>query len=177
MSTEHQEANPDLQQQLADALKTIEALKGKVSSGVGPPNTPQHRVISNASPASSKASTPTPKSGVATQKSNTEDPTHKLIFISVMMSFDVFPFPYFPLPPCDPCHGQEAQNARLRRLCEKKPSGKCKVSEPIHSMWKEGGTSREELLKIFDAVGENQDPSILCHSEGLQCTYECGIFF
>jgi len=53
---------------------------------------------------------------------------------------------------------KEAKDARLRRLCEKKPSGKCRVSEPIHNLWKEGGASRDELLKIFDEVNENQDP-------------------
>lgn len=53
---------------------------------------------------------------------------------------------------------EEAIAGRLRRLCEKKPTtGKCKVPDEIHELWKKGGTSREELLKVYAEVGEHKD--------------------
>lgn len=39
--------------------------------------------------------------------------------------------------------------AQLRRICEKKPSGKCWVSPEVHEAWKMGGHSRDELLDIL----------------------------
>ncbi len=39
--------------------------------------------------------------------------------------------------------------AQLRRICEKKPSGKCWVSAEVHEAWKAGGHSRDELLDIL----------------------------
>lgn len=36
-------------------------------------------------------------------------------------------------------------DARLRRLCEHKTSGKCNVPTAIHEAWKRGGASRDEL--------------------------------
>eukprot|EP00438_Fugacium_kawagutii_P012770 Skav214219 [mRNA] locus=scaffold489:555068:560453:+ [translate_table: standard] len=36
-------------------------------------------------------------------------------------------------------------DARLRRLCEQKGSGKCNVPQVIHDAWKRGGQSRDEL--------------------------------
>ena len=47
--------------------------------------------------------------------------------------------------------------ARLRRMCEKKPSGKMNVPAFIHEMWAAGGAKREELAKVFEEVGENKD--------------------
>ncbi len=64
-----------LQAKLDAALKAIEELKSRPAAK-GPPETPPNRVIPNASPPTSKASTPTPPSGGVPQKSNTEDPIH-----------------------------------------------------------------------------------------------------
>lgn len=50
-----------------------------------------------------------------------------------------------------------AKEARLRRLCEQKPSGKIKVPLEIHEMWKKGGVSREELLGMLEDAGWDKD--------------------
>ena len=55
---------------------------------------------------------------------------------------------------------QDARAARLRRLCEKKPSGRCHVPQEIHELWKQGGSKRDQLDAIFTQVGENKDPVI-----------------
>ena len=44
---------------------------------------------------------------------------------------------------------QEAKKARLRRICEMKPSGKCHVPREVHEAWLRGGTSRTELEEQF----------------------------
>jgi hypothetical protein len=45
----------------------------------------------------------------------------------------------------------EAKMAKLRRVCEKKPSGKVKVPEEVHLKWKQNkGDDRAELLKALE---------------------------
>lgn len=61
---------------------------------------------------------------------------------------------------------EDAVAARLRRVCEKKPSGRCHVPPEIHELWKQGGDKRDELEKIFLNVGENKD-------YGIQKCYRC----
>ena len=41
-------------------------------------------------------------------------------------------------------------DARLRRLCEKKPSGRCKVPQSIHDQWAAGGRQRDELRALLE---------------------------
>ncbi|CAK9032791.1 unnamed protein product [Durusdinium trenchii] len=41
-------------------------------------------------------------------------------------------------------------DARLRRLCEKKPSGKLNVPQDIHNMWLAGGHSRDNLRALLE---------------------------
>lgn len=41
-------------------------------------------------------------------------------------------------------------DARLRRLCDKKPSGKCSVPQNIHDQWKLGGKARDELRMLLE---------------------------
>ena len=41
-------------------------------------------------------------------------------------------------------------DARLRRLCEKKPSGKIQVPKAIHEQWLKGGKERDELRKLLE---------------------------
>lgn len=48
-------------------------------------------------------------------------------------------------------------DARLRRLCELKPSGKCKVPQSIHDAWKKGGTSQDELRVWLDKLDLDKD--------------------
>lgn len=49
--------------------------------------------------------------------------------------------------------GQElseaAKNQRLRRICERKGSGKLHVPEELHNLWKKGGHSREQLRQML----------------------------
>ena len=49
-------------------------------------------------------------------------------------------------------------DARLRRLCEVKASGKCKVPQSIHDAWKKGGTSRDELRVWLEKLDLDKDP-------------------
>lgn len=50
-----------------------------------------------------------------------------------------------------------AKNNRLRRLCEKKPSGKINVPQHIHDAWAAGGHSREQLLEALEEANWNKD--------------------
>ena len=47
-------------------------------------------------------------------------------------------------------HGEAARKNRLRRICEQKPSGRVRVPDHIHKMWKEGGQSRDVLLRHLE---------------------------
>lgn len=58
--------------------------------------------------------------------------------------------------PGEPSQG--AMEGRLRRLCEKKPSGKLRVPEEVHAMWAKGGHTRKELLKKLQDAGWDEDP-------------------
>ena len=40
-------------------------------------------------------------------------------------------------------------DAKLRRLCEQKPSGKLNVPRALHEMWLKGGQERDELRAAF----------------------------
>lgn len=48
-------------------------------------------------------------------------------------------------------------DARLRRLCERKPSQRMNVPEQIHQAWSAGGTSRDELRKVLQDVDFDKD--------------------
>ena len=52
---------------------------------------------------------------------------------------------------------QAAKLNRLRRLCERKPSGKLNVPEEIHQQWAAKGHSRDLLLEALEAVNWNTD--------------------
>ena len=51
-------------------------------------------------------------------------------------------------------------DARLRRLCEKKPSGKIKVPLAIHEQWLAGGKQRDELRALLEQFKFDKDPSV-----------------
>ena len=53
---------------------------------------------------------------------------------------------------------EEARDARLRRVCERKPTGRCHVPAEIHEMWASGGQAvRKELLQMLEESGWNKD--------------------
>ena len=52
---------------------------------------------------------------------------------------------------------QAAAKQRLRRLCERKADGTLQVPEDIHTAWKEGGASRDRLLKVYVRSGMCKD--------------------
>lgn len=56
-----------------------------------------------------------------------------------------------------------ADLAKLRRLCEVKADGTCKVSTELHEMWKGGGAGRSKLLKMFVDSGYDKDLKGLVH--------------
>ncbi len=52
---------------------------------------------------------------------------------------------------------QAAKLQRLRRLCEMKPSGTCRVPEAIHKRWAAKGHSRQELLDALEEANFDED--------------------
>ena len=50
-------------------------------------------------------------------------------------------------------------DARLRRLCEKKPSGKLNVPQAVHEQWLQVGTPRDELRALLEEMDFNKDPT------------------
>lgn len=50
-----------------------------------------------------------------------------------------------------------AKRARLRRVCERKSSGKLLVPESVHNLWKQGGHTRDELCEMLEDAGWNKD--------------------
>ena len=49
---------------------------------------------------------------------------------------------------------EAARMQRLRRLCERKPSGKCSVPQEIHLKWKNGTREdRETLMEELERAG------------------------
>ena len=51
-------------------------------------------------------------------------------------------------------------DARLRRLCEKKPSGKVNVPDSVHKQWAAGGKERDELRKMFELYECDKDSNL-----------------
>lgn len=43
-------------------------------------------------------------------------------------------------------------DARLRRLCERKKSGKIQVPDALHEAWLKGGTDRDALRALLEAA-------------------------
>lgn len=52
---------------------------------------------------------------------------------------------------------EAAQEARLRRLCQKRAHGRCHVPDAIHEQWKAGGAGRDELLEMLRTSGFDKD--------------------
>ncbi|CAK9064128.1 unnamed protein product [Durusdinium trenchii] len=52
---------------------------------------------------------------------------------------------------------EAAKRARLRRLCEKKGSGKLNVPEEVHLLWKKGGHTRDQLAELLEESGFEKD--------------------
>ena len=59
----------------------------------------------------------------------------------------------------DPSEG--AKLGRLRRLCERKPSGRLNVPAHVHEQWKQGGHPRQQLLEMLENAGFEKDPKLL----------------
>lgn len=50
----------------------------------------------------------------------------------------------------------DALKMRVRRLCEKKPSGRLQVPEEISAQWKQGGEARETLeMALLESLAKN----------------------
>ena len=45
-----------------------------------------------------------------------------------------------------------ARKHRLRRICERKPSGKLNVPLAIHEAWRRGGIEAEDLMRQLEEV-------------------------
>ena len=52
---------------------------------------------------------------------------------------------------------EAAKNNRLRRLCEKKPSGRMQVPQEIHDIWAKGGPERLALRDQLEGCGWQKD--------------------
>ena len=48
-------------------------------------------------------------------------------------------------------------DARLRRLCEKKPSGRLNVPQAIHEQWLQVGGPRDELRQMLEQLDFDKD--------------------
>ena len=60
---------------------------------------------------------------------------------------------------------EAARQARLRRVCERKPSGKLMVPQEIHDKWRNNvGNDREELLDALEEAGWDKDCIFVLHS-------------
>lgn len=56
----------------------------------------------------------------------------------------------------------EAKRARLRRLCEMKPSGKIKVPAEVHERWKTcTSAERDAMVEEFENADWNKDTSLV----------------
>ena len=99
------------------------------------------------SPSSSSYATPPPRVAAPSPKDKPVKP--------VKPAKEVVPPPDNPAPP--PSEG--ARMNRLRRLCERKPSGKLLVPESIHLKWKNGGKDREALIDELERAGWSKDPN------------------
>ena len=55
---------------------------------------------------------------------------------------------------------EAAKRARLRRLCERKPSGRIFVPEEVHNKWKNGSSDeRDAMVEILEANNWSKDQS------------------
>ena len=54
---------------------------------------------------------------------------------------------------------EAAKKQRLRRLCEKKGSGKLHVPESVHQLWLKGGHTRDELCNMLEEAGWDKEGS------------------
>lgn len=52
---------------------------------------------------------------------------------------------------------EAAKDNRLRRLCEKKPSGRCHVTDEVHRRWALGGAERQKLRDEYESYGWDKD--------------------
>lgn len=67
-----------------------------------------------------------------------------------------------PNKPGTAAHGppetEAAKQARLRRACERKPSGRLKVPESVHEKWRTGSRAdRDELMDVLASCNWDQD--------------------
>ena len=58
-----------------------------------------------------------------------------------------------------------ARQNRLRRLCERKPSGKLLVPQSVHDQYIQGGPGREALMELLSEANYNKEP----HLASLPC--------
>lgn len=56
-----------------------------------------------------------------------------------------------------------AKKARLRRVCEKKPSGKLHCPEWLHELWL-NPNNREDLIEKFESVGWKKEGAPAVHA-------------
>ncbi len=52
---------------------------------------------------------------------------------------------------------EAAKNNRLRRVCERKPTGRCHVTDEIHQRWLQGGPVRMALRDELEACDWDKD--------------------
>ena len=51
-------------------------------------------------------------------------------------------------------------DARLRRLCERKPTGKLNVPQSIHEQWLQVGKPRDELRQLLEQLEFDKGPTL-----------------
>ena len=115
---------------MAEEMNKLKAEKDKSSSSGNPYQTPPPRIHA-----------PSP------------DPKTKAVVPAAKSKAQLVPPPELPPPATE-----GARLQRLRRLCEKKPSGRCSVPEAIHLKWKNGSKGeREKLMDELEAAGWSKE--------------------
>ena len=137
------QANDTLRAQLAAAQKALEkaSKQGKSESSKGSTATPKAK---SKRVAKSKGKDPTPPHSENDPEEDEQEEQEEQESEEEQSEKDV---------------SEGAKLGRLRRLCERKPSGKLRVPEDIHQMWAKGGHSRQKLLQMLEEAGFKDDPS------------------
>ena len=129
------EANEKLQAELREALVQLKKQ---------PMNSPQVTP-----PSKRKAATPTTSTSASSGKSKAKDVNKKTPNTEGSSDEEDNPT-------------EEARLHRLRRVCERKPSGRLNVPEHIHVQWAQGDrTTRLKMLDVLETASWNKDLMVL----------------
>lgn len=132
----NEQANQRMQAQLEEMQKEVDKNKRKTATTPTPKHAAPSPASSSSTPFNAKAKG---KPSVPQQDSNSEGEA------------DLSQLSY------------GAKLGRLRRLCERKNSGKLKVPQEVHDRWNQKGQARDELLAEFEQCNFDKDSGSALH--------------